>query len=230
MRRIKILLGVLNLLAGFAMICFCGVLIFRNETENTEAEQAVTEELPKLKEKIAEVTGDPENALYQQWLLGDAYVAPDSADADIAEEKSVIPLDGYSYIGYLSFPTLGTELPVMDSWDEVRLKRAPCRYYGSAETGDLVIAGHNYRSSFGLCKKLRVGDTVQFTNAAGIVRRYRVGEIEVVGPDAVDYMINSDWELSLYTCTYRGTQRLTIRCAEIRDGSGPMQTPQQNQA
>lgn len=211
MSKVKIGLGILILLIGFAMVCACGYLIWHNENESQEAAESVMCDLPKLKEKIAEQVGNPENTLYQRYLLGDAYVEPDS---DEVAEEFVIPMDGYSYIGYLTFPTLGMELPVMDSWDMVRLRKAPCRYYGSAETQDLVIAAHNYRSSFGQCQRLQIGDEILFTDAAGIVHRYLVGEIEIVEPTAVEYMIKSDWDLSLYTCTYGGTQRLTIRCVE----------------
>ena len=216
MKKAKIILGLFIFLAGFAMVLNCGFLIYQNETENAAIQQAQELELPKLKKKIMEETGNPENKLYQRWLLGDAYIEPDTISTE-EDSQSVIPLDGYSYIGYLTFPTLGTELPVIDGWDSAKLKKGPCRYYGSAETGDLVIAAHNYRSSFGQCKQLRVGDEILFTNTAGIVRHYLVGEVEIVGPSAVDYMINSDWELSLYTCTYGGKQRLTIRCAEQKE-------------
>ena len=211
MNKVKIRLGILILLTGFVMICMCGYMICRNESESQEAAESVLCDLPKLKEKIEEQAGNPENTLYQRYLLGEAYTPPDS---DEAAEEFVIPMDGYSYIGYLTFPTLGLELPVMDSWDMVRLRKAPCRYYGSAETRDLVIAAHNYRSSFGQCQKLQIGDEILFTDAAGILHRYLVGEIEIVEPTAVDYMIKSDWDLSLYTCTYSGTQRLTVRCTE----------------
>lgn len=220
MQKAKVGLGVCLLLLGFAMICVCAFLLYRNERENKEAEASVLCDLPKLKERIEAEKGNPENVLYQRYLMGDAYIAPDS---DEAAEEFVIPLDGYSYIGYLSFPMLGMELPVMDTWDMMRLRKAPCRYYGSAETQDLVIAAHNYRSSFGQCSNLQIGDEILFTDAAGIVHRYLVGEIEIVEPTAVEYMIKSEWALSLYTCTYNGAQRLTIRCAEqpVRTESVP---------
>jgi sortase A len=211
MRKAKLGAGVLLLLTGFAMICACGLLLWHNERENQAAADAALCDLPKLKEKIEAEKGNPDNMLYQRYLLGDAYIAP---DADTAAEEFVIPLDGYSYIGYLTFPTLGLELPVMDGWDAERLRRAPCRYYGSAETQDLVIAAHNYRSSFGQLDRLQIGDAVYFTDAAGIVHRYLVGETEIVEPTAVGYMISSNWDLSLYTCTYDGRHRVTVRCTE----------------
>lgn len=211
MRKAKLGIGIVSLLTGFAMICACGFLLWRNEQESQAAADSALCDLPKLKEKIEAEKGNPDNTLYQRYLLGDAYVPP---DADTVSEEFVIPLDGYSYIGYLTFPTLGLELPVIDGWDTERLRRAPCRYYGSAETKDLVIAAHNYRSSFGQLDLLQTGDEVWFTDAAGIVHRYLVGELEIVEPTAVEYMIRSDWALSLYTCTYDGQHRVTVRCAE----------------
>ena len=211
MRKAKLGFGFLFLISGFVMLCVCGWMLYRNERESQEAAESVLCDLPKLKEQIDAQKGNPDNALYQRYLLGDAYVPPDS---DEVADEFVIPMDGYAYIGYLTFPTLGLELPVLDGWDPVRLRKAPCRYYGSAETQDLVIAAHNYRSSFGQCQRLQIGDEILFTDAAGIVHRYLVGEMEIVEPTAVEYMIQSDWALSLYTCTYSGTARLTVRCAE----------------
>ena len=211
MRKAKLIFGFLFLLSGFVMICVCGYMLYRNEHDSQAAAESVLCDLPKLKEEIDAQKGDPDNVLYQRYLLGEAYVPPDSAD--VADEF-VIPMDGYAYIGYLTFPTLGLELPVLDGWDMARLRKAPCRYYGSAETQDLVIAAHNYRSSFGRLQELQIGDEVLFTNAAGIVHRYLVGETEILQPTAVEEMIASNWALSLYTCTYSGTARLTIRCAE----------------
>ena len=221
MKNAKIGIGLVSLLTGFAMICVCGFLLWRNEKESQAAADAALCDLPKLKEKIEAEKGNPDNALYQRYLLGDAYVPP---DADTAEDEFVIPMDGYSYIGYLTFPTLGLELPVIDGWDTERLRRAPCRYYGSAETQDLVIAAHNYRSSFGQLDGLQIGDEIRFTDAAGIVHRYLVGELEIVEPTAVEYMIRSDWALSLYTCTYDGQHRVTVRCAEQEQSAAVSET------
>lgn len=41
---------------------------------------------------------------------------------------------------------------------------------------------------------------------------YVVDLIEVLQAEDIDGMVNSPWELSLYTCTYDGQSRLTVRC------------------
>ena len=46
----------------------------------------------------------------------------------------------------------------------------------------------------------------------GRVTRYIVEVIEVLDGTAVEEMITGDWDLSLYTCTYGGKSRLTVRC------------------
>ena len=40
-------------------------------------------------------------------------------------------------------------------------------------------------------------------------------ELETLDADAVDYMSAGDWDLTLFTCTYGGQSRVTIRCEEI---------------
>ena len=64
-------------------------------------------------------------------------------------EMPVLQADGKSYIGVLDIPALGLSLPVMSQWSYPNLKLAPCRYTGSAYSGNLILAGHNYPSHFG---------------------------------------------------------------------------------
>lgn len=53
------------------------------------------------------------------------------------------------YLGVLTIPALGLELPVQTEWSKANLKVSPCRQCGSTAGGDLVIAAHNYKSHFG---------------------------------------------------------------------------------
>ena len=61
-------------------------------------------------------------------------------------------LDNASCIGTLKIPALHLELPVLSEWSYPLLRKAPCRYAGSAYKGNLVIAAHNYSSHFGQIK------------------------------------------------------------------------------
>lgn len=127
-------------------------------------------------------------------------------------DMPTVEIDGHRYIGVVTIPALGLELPVMSQWSDQASRLAPCRYQGSAYTGDLIIAGHNYRSHFGSLKNLGVGDQVMFTDADGNVFRYTVAAVEVLGKTALEEMAAGDWALTLFTCTYGGQTRLTVRC------------------
>ena len=127
-------------------------------------------------------------------------------------EMPVIELDGNEYIGYISVPSQGIELPVMSDWSYDRLKIAPCRQFGSYYTDDLVIAAHNFDTHFGRLKYLSPGDSVVFTDAAGGVHSYAVTRLETVQPDDVSAVQNSGHDLVLYTCTLGGKTRVTVFC------------------
>ena len=127
-------------------------------------------------------------------------------------DMPTVEIDGNRYIGVVTIPALGLELPVMSQWSDQASRTAPCRYQGSAYTGDLIIAGHNYRSHFGSLKNLGVGDGVVFTDADGNVFRYTVAAVEVLDKTALEEMAAGDWALTLLTCTYGGQNRLTVRC------------------
>jgi sortase A len=124
-------------------------------------------------------------------------------------------VDGQAYIGQLEIPDLGLTLPVMSQWDYYKLRIAPCRYSGSAYSGNMVICGHNYDSHFGRLKTLEPGAQVRFTDADGNVFNYTVSEVTQVSPTAVDEVTNSSYELTLYTCTIGGQYRVVVRCTEV---------------
>ena len=130
-------------------------------------------------------------------------------------DMPTVEIDGRLYIGRLTVPSLGLDLPVLNAWSSANGKIAPCRYEGSAYAGDLILAGHNYRSHFGSLKQVGVGEAVLFTDVDGNVFSYRVVAMEILDGTAVEEMSAGEWDLTLFTCTYGGQTRLTLRCVEI---------------
>lgn len=187
------------MLLGTGLLLAALSLFIWNRNEDTQAEKSVERILPQLIEQL-------ETADEAGQAKGPSY--PDPYDPTMTE----VVIDGYAYIGYLSIPSLGLELPVMSEWDYTRLKIAPCRYAGSVKTDNLVIAAHNYRRHFGPIKKLAIGDEVYFTDVDGIVFCYEVVEMVTLSPTAVEEMSAGDYDLTLFTCTYGGQSRVTVRC------------------
>lgn len=127
-------------------------------------------------------------------------------------EITLEDLDGAACIGVLEIPKIDLKLPVLSEWSYPLLKKAPCRYSGSAYLDNLVIAAHNYRTHFGKLKELETGDEVIFTDAAGNRFEYKVAVVEALTPQSVEDMTSGEWALSLFTCTLDGKNRVTVRC------------------
>lgn len=118
----------------------------------------------------------------------------------------------WSYIGTLSIPVIGKTLSVMDEWSYGGMKVSPGRYQGSAYTNDLIICGHNYQSHFGQLKSLVIGDEICFTDVDGNEFHYTVSTVETLDGTDIDGITAGDWDLTLFTCTIGGQQRIAVRC------------------
>lgn len=132
-------------------------------------------------------------------------------------EMPVEKINGNYYIGTLEIESIGLKLPIISEWNYSRLHVAPCRYTGSAYLGNMIIAGHNYKYHFGPLADLAIGDRVQFTDMDGNVFVYEVIELETLAKRDVAKMLAGDWDLTLFTCTYGGRSRVTVRCALLEE-------------
>ena len=196
--------GIVIMIAGAVLIIAALSLFLYNRQEDAQAGQAA-ESLLREMQSMMDEKHDTEGTT-------DPSEEPEETTKPIDPEMTVVEIDGYGYIGYLSIPVLELELPVMSEWDYTRLKIAPCRQFGSTKTDDLVIAGHNYAKHFGPLSGLQAGDTVLFTDMDGDTHTYEVLLIDTLNPTAVDEVQNSGYDLVLYTCTYGGKTRVTVFC------------------
>ena len=123
---------------------------------------------------------------------------------------------GWGYIGYLSIPSIGLELPVMSEWSYAGLKVAPGRYSGSTYADNMVVCAHNYAKHFSPIKWLALGSEVYFTDMDGQRWSYEVSNVETIQPTDIDKMITASdedaWDLTLFTCTTGGRARCAVRC------------------
>ena len=159
----------------------------------------------------AKRAGDASAAILAE--LDDATPETDPAlGLDSSREMPTEIVDGFAYIGTIEFPALELRLPVMDTWDYDRLRVSPCRYSGSYFKDDLVICGHNYASHFSPIKYLEPGAEVIFTSVEGLELRYLVALVETVQPTAIEDMIDTDYDLTLFTCNPGGQTRCAVRC------------------
>lgn len=129
-----------------------------------------------------------------------------------ATQMQTVEIDGKEYIGVLSIPSLDLSLPILYKCSDKLLKQAPCRYEGSFLDDSMIIAGHNYRKHFSGIKNLTQGDSITFTDVNGAIYQYRVEDMEKIHGTDIEGMEAGDWDLTLFTCTYGGRDRVAVRC------------------
>lgn len=178
---------------GITFILAAGLLFSYNQYQSWQAGKESSEILNNLQANISELEKDEKLSL----------------------EMPTKHFDGYDYIGIIDIPKLAIELPVMAEWDYPRLRIAPCRHYGSTRTNDLVIAAHNYSSHFGKLDTLEIGDEINITEADGRVVRYKLEKMQVMEPTRVEEVLDSDYDLALYTCTLESITRVVAFADEI---------------
>jgi len=207
--------GAVFMLLGTVLVLAALSLFLWNQRENEAAGESAQKILPQIVEEIRKKAESPEITEEGEEGTESAEIYPDPYDPAMRE----VEIDGNFYVGYLSIPTLGLDLPVMSGWGYTQLRISPCRYAGSTRTGDLVVCAHNYDRHFGPIRNLVSGDEVYFTDMDGEVWQYAVETVDILAPTDVDGMLAGEYDLTLFTCTYGGQSRVTARCRLEKGGT-----------
>ena len=210
-------LWILPVLIGILLIGGAVGLVVYNMYESNAAFEKSQDVMTELKQLIPDPSPANAAASPSSEPPSDDLFAPyEEPTAQPPSEMRSISVNGEEYCGYITLPQLGLELPVMSGWSYERLKTSPCRYSGTVEGRDIIIAAHNYNSHFGRIKELSQGDEIWFTTADGMQYFYRVDYTENVDGYDVDQMLSggsSDWDMTLFTCTLSGQSRVTVRAS-----------------
>jgi sortase A len=196
---------------GILLILTAGGLCIYNIHADRTAFERSQEVMTKLRDIIPETSATASTA--PQPTSEDLF-APYEEPSTAPVEMPAIEVNGCDYCGYITLPALGLELPVTSNWSMDELKSSPCRYSGTAEEHNLIIAAHNYNSHFGKIRSLTQGDEVYFTDINGCKYLYTVISSEVIDGKDIDQMLSGQteqWDLTLFTCTLDGKSRVTLR-------------------
>ena len=195
------------LLLGAALLCAAFLLAAKNRREETSAGEAAAALLVQAEQTIVQHTAPPAavptpapSAAAEETLSSSPSASPSAAPEDPA------------FLGVLSVPAVSLTVPVLAEWSYYHLTLAPCRDCGSVETGDLVIAAHNYDTHFGRLSRIAPGDSVYFTDMAGNTTEYAAASVEQRDPSDAEGVRESGYPLVLYTCSWDCTARVTVFC------------------
>lgn len=196
--RINVSKGKILVIIGVFLILISLTMTVYNKYEDLKAGKDANETLNIIKNEITS----------QKHVV-------DTLPTDEVREMKTININGDEFIGTITIPSINLELPVLSKFSNSNLKKAPCRYYGNLFTNDLIICAHAYETFFANLNKLKQNDLIIFTDVDGNVYTYEVLEVEVLKETDVDKMVNNEFDLTLYTCTYDNTGRITVRCNRV---------------
>ena len=210
--------GVIAAILGAGLVIFSAGLTMYNVKSDGDAVRESEEVVRELIEDIPAPTDAPEIWSESDWDEPD-YIEPEIPFYEINPEMDMPEkeIDSRYYIGILYVDAFRLELPVLSELTYPGLRKSPCRYKGSVYQNDLIIAAHNYNSHFGKLKNLPVGSEIKFVDTDGNEFDYTAEAIEVINGKNVDAMDEGEWDLTLFTCTYGGAERVTVRCRLIEE-------------
>ena len=197
--------GTFMMTIGLLLLAAALVLTGYNIWESNQAEKISNEALEEIMAHIEQTNAQGDTL--QEMEVPDYVLFPD-------KEMPTILVDGEYYVGAVQIPELDLTLPILaGEWNYEKLQKAPCSYSGSMYKDNMIIAGHNYRSHFSPIKNLDVGSEIRFIDTEGNVFNYTIGWVDILRPTDVEKLTDSkDWDLTLFTCTYGGGERYTVRC------------------
>ena len=134
----------------------------------------------------------------------------------------------YPIESIIKIPKIGINYPVISKTSEELLKISVNKFHGPNpnEVGNYCIVGHNYLNDkmFSRLDELKNSDIVELKDLSGKIIQYRVYDKYIVNP--TDTSCTSQRtkdgkklgfrEITLITCANYGTQRLIVKCREIR--------------
>lgn len=168
--------------------------------------------------------------LYNIKLIKDAEFSSKKIIKDLPNEEKTLPkeeldlnipsenIDGIDFIGRLEIPSLNKSLPITADWSYDLMKFYPNRYKGKRYDQPLIFMAHNYKSHFGDLPELKNKDEIIFVDVLGRKISYEVVAIEIIDGLDEEEMINTEYDLSLFTCNiWDRSTRFTIRAEKIEE-------------
>lgn len=132
----------------------------------------------------------------------------------------VLQIGGEDFVGILDVPGFGVKLPVGGSWDSGKTGTWPCRFWGSAYDGSLVIGGSGQPGQLSFCEEIDMGDMLTFTDMTGAEFDYRVTWVERSESAQTQWLIQETCDLTVFARDPLSLEYIAVRC-DLVMGSDP---------
>jgi len=212
---------IIVIIAVIGLLVFVGVNYYKNYYLNKEAREAVdafTGDLANI-EKANTVTGsDIEGEIIDPYAnITDVNMMSGST----TNTKTLPQYKGFDVVGTIEIPQIDLKYPILSKVTTKSLNTSVAKIYGGSlnNTGNVVIAGHNYRNGtfFSNLYKLSEGDRIYITDWEGKRVEYTIYKKYEADPDDSTYYyrdVEGRKEISLTTCTDDSSKRTIVWAKE----------------
>ena len=135
-----------------------------------------------------------------------------SMDEYTTMEMPVLQIGGQDFCGLVEIPAFGVTLPVYDSWETGKLSAYPCRFWGSAYDGSLIIGGADQAGQFDFLDRIDNGAAVIFTDATGAEFDYTVDIVERYDSIPAEVLMEEEPGLTLFVRDAYQLHYILLRC------------------
>lgn len=183
--KIILTLGCLLMAGGLVLLLVAGLQNRRADRQNAAVLAALETVLPDRREGL--------------W------------EPDRTTEMPALELLGRDYIALLEIPAYGLRLPVRSAWDSREAEARPCRFFGTAYNGSLVIGGYDRAGQFDFFDRIMEGTEIRVTDMTGAVFAYRVSRVD--RSDSADAgVLAGRADLTLFVRDAQLLQYILLRC------------------
>ena len=127
-------------------------------------------------------------------------------------DMPVLQIEGQDFCGLVEIPAYGVTLPVYDSWETAKLSAYPCRFWGSAYDGSLIIGGADQAGQFDFLDLIDNGALVTFTDVTGAAFDYTVDIVERYDSIPAEVLMEEEPGLTLFVRDAYQLHYILLRC------------------
>lgn len=129
-------------------------------------------------------------------------------------EMPALEIHGEDFIGLLEIPAFGLKLPICSTWDKGKVVSYPCRFYGSAYDGTLIIGGYDQSGQFDFFDRIQNSAAVSITDMTGTTFSYVVSRVDRSDSAQAEILMDNDADLTLFVRDAQLLEYIILRCVE----------------
>ena len=133
-------------------------------------------------------------------------------DLECEPEMPALEIQGEDFIALLEIPSYGLKLPICNTWDKGKVVSYPCRFYGSAYDGTLIVGGYDQSGQFDFFDRIQNDTVVTVTDMTGSVFSYVVEQVERSGSAQADALMDEEADLTLFVRDAQVLEYIILRC------------------